>query len=84
MEKISEGASDTMREDMLSLIERVARLEQKVDDVISNHIYHIRKDIEDIKRRINGRPSWAVSIVLTVLSSLVVGLLVAVIKKGGV
>jgi len=35
----------------------------------------------EVWKRISGRPSWAVSIVITVMSSLLVGLLVAYLNR---
>ena len=35
----------------------------------------------EVWKRISGRPSWAVSIVITVMSSLLVGLLVAYLSR---
>ncbi len=36
---------------------------------------------QEVWKRISGRPSWSVSIVITVMSSLLVGLLVAYLNR---
>lgn len=58
-----------------TLQERVACLEtndkQRCLDIID-----IKTDIRDIKDNLLRRPSWAVSVVITVLSTICVGLIV--------
>lgn len=70
----------TLREEIRQFAERLARLEQKVDDIVANHFTHLHNELGEVKRRIDGRPSWAVAVLLTTLASLVVGLAVAMFK----
>ena len=72
----------TLKNEIQQFAERLARLEQKVDDIVSNHLSHIHTELQEVKRKINGRPSWAVAVIITVLSSLVVALTVAMLKGG--
>ena len=70
----------------VELRERLARLEEKtehiitkVDDIKNNHLPSIYKKIE----KVTNRPSWIVTVIITFLSSLSVGLIVRIltIKK---
>jgi hypothetical protein len=56
--------------------ERIGVLEASLVDVRSD-VHDIRKDIGMIRDKLAGRPSWSVSVVITILSSSSVGLLVA-------
>ena len=51
--------------------ERVASLEEGFTNVCN--------DIKDIKDKLLGRPSWAVSVIITLLTTLCVGLMVYVV-----
>lgn len=42
----------------------------------------MKKDVADIIDRLQNRPSWAIAVLLTLLSNLVVGLAVALIVGG--
>ena len=42
----------------------------------------IEAALKEINQKIDGRPSWSVAFLLTGLSSLVVGLIVAALKGG--
>lgn len=67
------------------LKERVDNLEQRLDDHErrqNGSMEKIEKALESLHAKIDGRPSWAVVFMLTGLSSLVVGLLVANFKGG--
>ena len=55
--------------------ERVARLEQGFKTVCD--------DIKEIKNKLLGRPSWAVTIVLSVLTTLSASLIIFIVTKGG-
>jgi len=44
---------------------------------LETQMFSVQGDIEEIKTSLLGRPSWAVTFILTVLSSMVVGLAVA-------
>jgi len=59
--------------------ERVAKLEQ--ENMNQNKIIDtICSDIKDIKRTLLARPSWSVTVILTMLSTLCCGLIVYIIK----
>ena len=51
--------------------ERVASLEEGFTNVC--------QDIKEIKDKLLGRPSWAVSVIITLLTTLCVGLMVYVV-----
>lgn len=65
--------------------ERIARLEEKVnavhDDIhlIGGTIDRLWQAIEDLRRELTGRPTWAVTFALTVMSSLLVAACAAVV-----
>lgn len=65
-----------------SLDVKVARLEENQADM-HRDIHEIKADVREIKATLAGRPSWAVVTLLTLLSSLVVGLAVALATTGG-
>ena len=64
------------------LVERVARLEERVNVILDNHIPHLEENIQWIRERLNRgyRPPWTVVALITFLTSLSVGLLIAFIK----
>jgi hypothetical protein len=63
--------------------ERLATLETQVHEVkgdigeIKSSVKDTQLDVRQLREEYGRRPSWAVTVVLTVLSSLVVGLAVA-------
>ena len=59
--------------------ERVAKLEQE-NKSQNKLIDTICSDIKDIKRTLLARPSWSVTVILTMLSTLCCGLIVYIIK----
>ena len=60
-------------ENKKSIGERVARLEQGFETVC--------QDIKDIKNKLLGRPSWAVTIILSMLTTLSASLIIFIITK---
>ena len=56
---------------------RVEQMASNIDDIKSNHLHTIEEKIDNI---VTGRPSWSVSIIITLLTSAVVGLLITLIK----
>ena len=58
----------------------VARLEQR-QSASEDNIREIFEDIKEIKDDLLRRPSWAISALITILSSATVGLLVAFVSK---
>lgn len=48
----------------------------EIKETLNNHI----KELNETIRRLNSRPSWFVLVMITFLSSLVVGLVVALLK----
>lgn len=69
----------------MSIEERVARLEQAfvnlkegIDDIRNNHLNSIYDKLNDIALKLNSpRPSWGITIAISALLSLCVGLIVA-------
>lgn len=59
--------------------ERIIKLETQVHNQEQN-ICAIFNDIREIKDKLLGRPSWAVSIIITVLSTLCVSLIILILK----
>lgn len=51
-------------------------------DGIDAQLLEIKKSLEAMWLKIDGRPSWATLIIITFLSSLVVGLTVLLLKGG--
>lgn len=84
-----------MPDENLQLCERIRAVEVEVkslkdcvDEIKNNHLAHINNNINKIFGRIDdlatnnaSKPSWAVAIILTALSSLVVGLAVLILKS---
>ena len=67
------------------LEERMENLEQRLNDHERRQnasMDKIETALKEINQKIDGRPSWAVTFLLTGLSSLVVGLIVAALKGG--
>jgi len=67
------------------LEERIENLEQRFNDHERRQnasMDKIEAALKEINQKIDGRPSWAVAFLLTGLSSLVVGLIVAALKGG--
>lgn len=67
------------------LEERIENLEQRLSDYErrqSSSMDKIETALKEINQKIDGRPSWAVTFLLTGLSSLVVGVIVASLKGG--
>jgi len=62
-----------MTEKTKDIGERVARLEEGFKNVC--------QDIKDIKNKLLGRPSWSVTVILSILSTLSVGLIVFIISN---
>ncbi len=83
-----------MPDENLQLCERVKGVEVEVkglkecvNEIKTNHLKHINDNIskifdkvEELATKSNSKPSWAVAIILTLLSSIVVGLAVFVIS----
>ena len=70
----------TLRNEIQQFTERLVRLEEKVSDMLTNHLPHLAEELKEIKQKVNGRPSWAVAVLITTLASLVVGMAVAMIR----
>lgn len=67
------------------LEERLSNLEHRFDDHErrqNGSMNKIERTLEQMNAKIDGRPSWPVAFLLTGLSSLVVGLIVAAAKGG--
>jgi hypothetical protein len=66
---------------MQSLDERVSVLESQMNDTRSD-IRAIMEELKDLANQLVGRPSWMVTIIITILSSACVGLMVALATRG--
>jgi uncharacterized membrane protein YjjP (DUF1212 family) len=72
------------------LVERIAGVEVRVNNLEARFSSHeekqngafkeIKQELKEINKKLNGRPSWPVSIIITLLSSAFVGVLVHSIK----
>jgi len=59
-------------------------LEDKFDKFYDNDFKEVKNGIKEIRDKINNpRPSWAMTVVITVLSSTCVGLIVTFFKMMG-
>lgn len=58
-----------------------AKNEQRIIS-LEKRIGSVEKAVIDIRDRLLGRPSWAVMLIITMLSSISVGLIVKVIMTG--
>jgi len=68
-----------MNEDVRVLNERLNNLAQRFEDHErrqNNTMEKIEKRLEVIDEKLDGRPSWPVAIIITVLSSALVGFIV--------
>jgi len=63
---------------MAEIIERLTAVEVKCLDLESKNI-GMATDIKEIKERLLGRPTWSVTIVITVLTTICTGLSMFVI-----
>lgn len=43
----------------------------KIDELIHNHIRHLQDSIRDVESKMNSRPSWLISLIITTLVGLV-------------
>lgn len=64
----------------MTLDKQVALMEQRLS-TSEESIREMFEDIKEIKDDLLRRPSWAISAIITVLSSATVGLLVAFMSK---
>jgi len=62
-------------EDFGKLKARMNGIEQDIADIKNNHLKHISSELSDIKKSINGRPSWPVFWIITTLTAVCVVLL---------
>lgn len=77
---------------MDGVVTKVAVLEERIENLEQRFNDHERRQnasmdkieaaLKEINQKIDGRPSWSVAFLLTGLSSLVVGLIVAALKGG--
>ncbi len=77
---------------LAELVERVAYVERQTENIegwLSAHekkqnssLEKIEKRLERIEQKLNGRPTWAVSVLITFLSSVCIGLIVYVVGRG--
>ena len=56
--------------------ERLVRVEQRIDSIESD-VHEIADRTRRIEERFSSRPSWAVTVIITLLSSSCCGLIVA-------
>lgn len=58
---------------------RISLCEKCIEDLQEKYIT-VSDDIKDIKDNLLKRPSWPVTVIITILSSLCVGLIIFVVK----
>ena len=69
----------SVNEDVLVLSERLNNLAKRFEDHErrqNNTMEKIEKRLEGIEEKLDGRPSWPVAVIITVLSSALVGFIV--------
>lgn len=59
-------------EDFGKMKSRMHNVEEDIDEILHNHLVHIEANISSIEKKLNSRPSWSVSIVITFLTGLCV------------
>lgn len=59
----------------------IAWMKESLERIENNHLIHIDAKIEELEKRLNGRPSWVVSIIITLLVGLVSALAVLLLKR---
>ena len=60
--------------DDVELTERVTKAEVKITG-LQSYVTEMRTDIKEIKDKLLGRPSWVISLIITILVAIVVGLI---------
>ena len=67
-----------MENDLLrKIIDRLSRVETKVEGIMDNHLPEIQKDIKWIIVKLSTyRPPWSIVVIISFLCSLSVGLIV--------
>jgi len=63
----------------LELVERVTKLETQMTRLLDNELPHLVDQLTRIEERVS-KPPWGIVMVVSLLSSTVVGLLVALVK----
>lgn len=58
-------------------------LKDEFSKFYTNDFVEVKKCVKDIKKTLNARPSWAVSIIITLLSSTTVGCIIFLAKGLG-
>lgn len=61
-------------------VERLATAEAAIGE-LREDVRGIKHDIREMRNDLAGRPSWAVSVIITILSSTVCGLAVALVTQ---
>ena len=57
-------------------------LEDKFDNFYNNDFKEVKKTLKDISNKLNSpRPSWAVTAIITILSSTTTGLIILLLNK---
>jgi hypothetical protein len=63
--------------DWTEIKERLAKLEADMEQIMDVHLKHCLRELQCIHKKMESpRPSWTVTIIITILSSLCVGLIV--------
>ena len=79
-----DGFMEGVATEVAVLKERLANLEERFDDHErrqNGSMEKLERMLAEMNAKIDGRPSWAVTFLLTLLSSLVVGLIVAMMGR---
>jgi hypothetical protein len=80
---MSKGFVEIPISEWTEMRERLTRLEEQMEFLVTNHLKHIEQEVQWIRDRLSRgyRPPWSVVAVVTLLTSLCVGLIVHVVCK---
>lgn len=58
-----------------TLIEVFEKRFDKMEELLSNHISDMSKTVMNIEKNLDKKPSWTIALVLTMMASIIVGLI---------
>ena len=65
---------------MATIEANYANLQKSIDDIKENHLKTIYNRLSGIELKLNARPTWLITIIITALCSLVVGLIISGVR----